>query len=434
MRPEPRRIAAAAGALAALLLTACGAAKPPLRIGVVVDCQGAYRELRGVALSGAELPLLRNGARLRGRGPGEGTTPAKVSGRAVELLSACSETGEFAALTAAVRRLVERERADAVVVGGRFTVDGLVLRDIARLHPSVAFLAATPGPREVTLRGAPPNLYRVVPDLTQATAGLGTYAYRRLGWRRAAVALEDWVGGWGPEAAFVREFCALGGRITGRLLLAPGAPAAEAAKIPRSVDGVAVLGTPLFADPPFLRRLAARFSGPGRLLLGPDLTSSADLLATVGRPLSGVAGSTYGAPGGAAGSEFDRAFPGSPPGRGDDPLVLGYSASVEAVLAALQRSGGDPGIRRARLRRELARLRAVLATGPARMAPDRQAVVSARIARIAAPGAGAAAGLTAVRTIRNVDPSLGGLIGQADSPAEAGQPCRRAQPPPWAVP
>lgn len=344
MRAEPVRAALASALLAIAVVTAaCGGAERPFRIGVVLDCQGAYRELRDVELSGAELPLLARGGRLRERGAGGGVTAARVGGRPVELLTGCSESGEFTSLVASARRLVERQGADAIVAGGRFSVDGLVLRDVARRYPDVPFLAAAPGPREVTLRRAAANLYRVVPDYAQATAGLGTYAFRTLGWRRAALAVEDWVAGWGPEAAFVREFCALGGRIEARhLLVSPGDPASEAGKVPRTVDGVAVLGSPLFVNAALLRDLAGRGKAPRRLLLGPDITADGELLARAGRRLAGVVGSAYSAPATAVGRTYTRAFPGSPAGRASDPLVVGYSSSVEALLVALERAGGNP--------------------------------------------------------------------------------------------
>lgn len=433
MRAEPVRAALASALLAIAVVTAaCGGAERPFRIGVVLDCQGAYRELRDVELSGAELPLLARGGRLRERGAGGGVTAARVGGRPVELLTGCSESGEFTSLVASARRLVERQGADAIVAGGRFSVDGLVLRDVARRYPDVPFLAAAPGPREVTLRRAAANLYRVVPDYAQATAGLGTYAFRTLGWRRAALAVEDWVAGWGPEAAFVREFCALGGRIEARhLLVSPGDPASEAGKVPRTVDGVAVLGSPLFVNAALLRDLAGRGKAPRRLLLGPDITADGELLARAGRRLAGVVGSAYSAPTTAAGRAYTRAFPGSPAGRASDPLVVGYSSSVEALLVALERAGGNPGRGNAALRRELAGLDARLDGVPVRMSPQRQAVTTATLARIGASGPEGPR-LAPVRTIGGVGPSLGGLLGPAESPAEAGQPCRRAAPPPWA--
>ena len=180
----------------ALGLAACGGSgERPLRIGVIVDCQGAFRALRDVELSGAQLPLMTRGAKRDGRESGAGVTAARVAGRPVELVRGCSESGELAAVTQVARLLVERMKVDVVVEGGVFSVDGIVLREVARRYPDVPFVAAANGPREVTLLGSPASVYRVAADYGQGVAGLATYAYRELGWRKVAVASEDWVAG-----------------------------------------------------------------------------------------------------------------------------------------------------------------------------------------------------------------------------------------------
>jgi branched-chain amino acid transport system substrate-binding protein len=421
-------------AIAALALGAgaCGGpGERPLRIGVIVDCQGAYRALRDVELSGAQLPLIARGAERKGREPGEGLTPAHVDGRPVELVQGCSESGEFSAVTQVARLLVERMGVDVVVEGGTYTVDGLVLREVARRHPRVPFVAAANGPREVTLQGQPASLYRVAADYGQGVAGLATYAYRELGWRRVAIAAEDWVAGWGAETAFVREFCALGGRVTRRIGLAPGGPPNDPARVPRGVDGVAVLASRNAITPEYLRALARREGSPSRrLLLGPEITGDADLLRVAGASLEGVVGASYAPP--AATSPdvrsylraYARANPGAPAGEALNPLVASYHNAVEAVLRAFERAHGELSSDRRELRAELRRLRTRLLGVPVRMDAHGQAVVSATLVRIGDPAA--------VQTVHDVDQSIGGLVPVGYVPGEAGQACRRAPPPRWA--
>jgi hypothetical protein len=189
MRSDARRAIAALLVAAALTgVAGCGGSgERPVRIGLVVDCQGAFRALHDRELSGAQLPLIARGATERGSEPSDGVTSVRVAGHDVELVPACSESGDFATVTQAVRLLVERTRVAAVVVGGVFSVDGLALRTIARRYPGVPFVAAANGPREVTLAPPGASVYRVAADYGQGVAGLATYAYRRLGWRRAAV-------------------------------------------------------------------------------------------------------------------------------------------------------------------------------------------------------------------------------------------------------
>ena len=89
-------------------------------------------------------------------------------------------------------------------------------REIARRNPAVTFLSGVTTAQEVTLRGSPTNHFRFTPDGAQTTAGLGTYAYRDLGWRTAVVVGEPFTDGFETAAGFIAEFCALGGTIAAR--------------------------------------------------------------------------------------------------------------------------------------------------------------------------------------------------------------------------
>jgi branched-chain amino acid transport system substrate-binding protein len=420
--------------IAALALGAgaCGGSgERPLRVGVIVDCQGAYRALKDVELSGAQLPLIERGAERKGREPGDGVTSARVDGRPVELVQGCSESGELSAVTQVARLLVERKHVDVVVEGGVFTVDGIVLREVARRYPQVLFVAAANGPREVTLAGSPASLYRVAADYGQGVAGLATYAYRELKWRRIAIASEDWVAGWGAETAFVREFCSLGGRVIRRVPLAPGGPPNDPARVPRDVDGVAVLASRYAVTPEYLRALARRVGAPARrLLLGPEITRDADLLRETGSSLRGVVGAAYAPPAADSPevrsyvSAYARANRGAPAAEALSPLVVSYRNAVEAVLQAFERAHGELSNDRRELRAALARLNTRLLGVAVRMDPHRQAVVSATLVRVGAP--------RTVQTVPAVDQSIGGLVPVSYVPTDAGQACRRAPPPRWA--
>jgi ABC-type branched-subunit amino acid transport system substrate-binding protein len=419
-----RRWGALLAALAVGVGACGGSGDRPLRIGVIVDCQGAYRALRDVELAGAQLPLMARGAERKG----DGLTAARAGGRPVELVQGCSESGELSAVTQVARLLVERMKVDAVVEGGVFTIDGLALREVARRYPDVPFVAAANGPREVTLQGGPASVYRVAADYGQGVAGLASYAYRRLGWRRVAIAAENWVAGWGAETAFVREFCALGGRVGQRVGLAPGGPPNDPARISRAVDGVVVLASRNAVTPEYLRALARREGDPARrLVIGPEITADAELLRATGASLSGVVGAAYAPPAGSPevrsyARAFARANPGVPAGQALAPLVVGYRNAVEALLQALERTHGSRS--RRELRAALDGLRTRLLGVPVRIDGHHQAVVSTTLVRLG--------DARVVQTVSGVDQSIGGLVPEAYVPSEAGQACRRAPPPRWA--
>src|SRR5262249_26044377 len=136
------------------------------------------------------------------------------------------------------RRLVEEEGAQ-VIVGPQDPQEGMALRLYARKRPETAFLIEPSAPPELTLSEPARNIFRFTPHAAQKNGGLGRYAYRQLGWRKAAVVGNDNPYAWEQAAGFLAEFCALGGRVAKRIWIPLGAdPAAAAAKVPRDVDGV----------------------------------------------------------------------------------------------------------------------------------------------------------------------------------------------------
>jgi branched-chain amino acid transport system substrate-binding protein len=413
-----RRLTLAATAIAlALAGTACGDDEPAFRIGVVVDCVGIYRSLETAELSGAELPLIER--------------DAEVAGRPVKLVRSCAEVWEFSALARELRHLAEDERVDAIVAGG-VGPDSVVIRDIARKHSGVVFLAAVHGPREPTLRRTAPNLFRFSADHAQGVAGLGTYAYRELGWRRAAVALGNWEQGWQSRDAFVAEFCALGGRITKQIAPYFFDPLGrDARRIPSDVDGVALLSWAFHNPGGFLRRLAQRMGDPARrILAGPGVMDNPALLKRAGPALVGLTGTSYLNPGNMRRylRAYARAFPGRPASLAGEELVRGYRDAVEALLNALERADGDTE----RVPAELRRLRLDLLGGPVRLDGNRQAVTDTSLVRLVRNGPGPPK-VERLERIEAVDQSVGGLLSASRSPDSRPTGCPPEQrPPPWA--
>jgi branched-chain amino acid transport system substrate-binding protein len=430
MGSDPRlpRLLVAAALLAAAFTAACSE-QPPLRIGVITDCTGSYRSLGDAELSAAALPLIERGARLHGRRTTSDIGTAEVAGRRVELVRGCTESLEFSTLTSELRRLAENEHVD-VIVAGTTGNDEIVMREVARRYPHVSFVAISPGPREVTLHRPAANLYRFAADHGQGVAGLAHHAYRVLGWRRAAIVAPSWDGGWADRDAFTAEFCALGGRVTSHVV-----PAAflfdpkgrDVERVPRDVDGVAVMGASFFFRPnAFIKRLARRVGDPSRhIVVGPATVDELNTLKPNAGALGGVVAGSYLDP--ARRREYLRAFADAFPGVSETVatawLVRGFRDAVEAVLGGVARSGGDTR----RLPGALAQLRTDLLGGPVRLDAARQAVVTSRLVRIDDAGK-----LTPLRTIPDVDQSLGGLLEPAASPSDRPAPCRRGQPPPWA--
>ena len=412
MRADARLLLVPLLAAAALACSGCSRAHDGIRIGVLADCRGLFAGLQDLMLGGAELPLIERGARLRGPKPSNGITRAKVRGREVELVSGCSELGEFTVLVQETRRLVEHDHVDVIVgtVGGG---DGIVLRELARRYPNVAFVIAGTATREVTSVRAPRNLFRFQPDDAQSAAGLGTYAYRRLGWRRAALVADDDPNGWGLAAAFAAEFCAQGGEVVDRQLLSGLEPSAP--HYPTGVDGATVMLStyPQAAD--YIRAVARRL-GPGRLILGPRITQDPFLRGAVGPALIGAVTSSplplpFSNP---AVRRFElayrRAFPTAPPDFASGLITREYYDGVDAVLRAIDAAPHGS------LVSALGRVTLDVPGGRISLDARRQAVVPVALLRVTKGAA-----FKTINVLRGVDQTLRGALPEPEiGPASVG--------------
>jgi branched-chain amino acid transport system substrate-binding protein len=407
-----------------------------MRIGLLTDCRGLFSGYEDEMLAGAELPLLRRGARLTNGQPSGGVSEARAAGRNLELIRGCTEESEHSILVEEVRRLVEVEGVDAVV-GAIGESDSIVLRELARKYPEVVFIPVWSGAQGLTLRHPAANVYRFDTDEAQDVAGLGSYAYRELAWRRAAVVADTTPVGWHEEAAFVAEFCALGGEVTARFTAPIDLGDPKVAHALRDADGVAALTFGgLFVPPEFLPALTRVVGSPEtRMVVGTYVLEDSNTIAPIVGPPAGVVGASSIPPANATPAirayrrEFSRAFPGLPPSDAETPIVLAFNDAMEGLLHGLEASDGDLSDGRQQLREELARVRLDPPSGPLYLDRNRQAVRNTYLKRLDRGGGRRA--FQPVRVVPGVEQTFAGLLSDAPSPGPGSQPCRKATPPPW---
>jgi branched-chain amino acid transport system substrate-binding protein len=426
-----RRLALGALAVALTMLAAgCGGGSAEaIRIGILADCEGLFSPLHEETLAGAELPLLARGAKLRGPTPSDGVTGATVAGKHVELVFGCLREFSRASTVAALRRLVEQEHAD-IVVGSEGPADGLVIRDYAKRRPGVTFVYAG-FDQSASLVDPAPNVFRFRVTMAQWAAGLGTYAYRDLGWRNAVTIGGDGAPTWSGVAGFVAEFCSLGGNIVRRLWLQGDDLGALVAKIPkRGVDGV-FLPTSLYGTESFVAAWSARHTDLGHWLVGGDVLLSQN---PNDRRLLGVvaanptpwgptrAWSTYTA-------DFDRAFAGLKLEAGN---ALNLFDSTEPVLEALEQVHGDVTHGERRLMAALAHLTFDSPEGPRRLDSRHQAVGLMYLGKMVKDKRGKLE-VRQIRVVTNVEQTFGGhLSPTAPAPSRTQPACSHGNPPSWA--
>ncbi len=111
---------------------------------------------------------------------------------------------------------MEQLKAD-VMIGPLSGDEAVYVANYARSHPSKTFIIGTAGSQDPTLQIAPKNVFRYHGDGAQWNAGIGEIAYKKLGWRNAAIVMDDYSFGWTSGAGIIADFCAIGGKITKRV-------------------------------------------------------------------------------------------------------------------------------------------------------------------------------------------------------------------------
>jgi branched-chain amino acid transport system substrate-binding protein len=426
MRARARLILVAALALS--LGVGCGGSRSQaFRIGILSDCYGPFSTLHEVIVASAELPLLARGGVLRGKQPSSGVEGTKVVGQPVELEIGCVAGNDDVIPEA--RRLVE-ERGARAVVGPLDPQQGMVLREYARRQPETAFLIQPSAAPELTLTHQAPNVFRFASDGAQFVAGAGTFAYRRLGWRTAAIVADDISYSWEGVAGFVAEFCSLGGRIVDRTWIPVGTdPAKAVLRIPRS-DGV-YLGAALSPMAGFIRRYAALHHDLSRRLISNAalLYDPAMVPQTKGVVVAGSLPFEPTAAKAAYASSFEKAFPAIPSAVAVNSTTVPYRDGVEALLEAFVRGDGATG---PPLLAALARLELESPTGRLHLDAGRQAVGPNYLSAVATDTKGRPT-IRTVRVVPNVEQTYGGYFKPTDPPPSRTTPaCVKRTPPPWA--
>ena len=135
---------------------------------------------------------------------------------------------------------MEKLNAD-VMVGPLSGDEAVYIANYAKAHPTKTFIIGTAGSQDPTMQIAPKNMFRYHGDGAQWNAGIGEIAYKKLGWRKAAIMMDDYSFGWTSGAGMIADFCAVGGDITKRVFpplnTTDYAPFVRQLPPPNQVDG-----------------------------------------------------------------------------------------------------------------------------------------------------------------------------------------------------
>jgi branched-chain amino acid transport system substrate-binding protein len=436
-----RQIAALSCAVVALGLTSCESQRADaIRVGILADCDTIGAPFYDVSLAGAELPLLRRGGSLDPSHLEDGVGGVSVGRHPIELSFGCA--GDPVASAVETRRLVEVEGAEVVIGPNAFPTPTMV--GYAALHPATTFIIAT----TEYLGDVPPNVFRFTANSVQMGAGLGSYAFNDLGWRRAATIATPDLWQWGIYAGFLAEFCSLGGKIPDRYWLdsTDEEITAGLGRIPLNTgDGFLLSAKPADAATFLKRYVVDHPSLAQRVILGAwgtyPISIDPEVVKAAGHRMTGVVTASF-VPLDASQerwnsfvAEFDSAFPtlAETAAATYHLFDIDYLNAMEAVMRALEGVDGDLSGGAHRFQRTLADVRLQAPNGKITLDDRRQAILPIYLSRVETDDGGDLV-LRTLRRIDGVDQSFGGVL-TADEPLQnrTQPPCVERDPPPWAT-
>jgi branched-chain amino acid transport system substrate-binding protein len=208
-------VAAAAFASAA---TFASSATGPVKVAIMTDCKGAFGGAFEVDIGGAMAAFAQyaGGKPNNPKKPSAGITGATAGGRPIKIVGYGCGNDTVPLAISETRRLMEKLNAD-VMVGPLSGDEAVAVANYAKTHPTKLFIIGTAGSQDPTLQIAPKNVFRYHGDGAQWNAGIGQIAYKKLGWRKAAIIMDDYSFGWTSAAGMIADFCAAGGQIVKRV-------------------------------------------------------------------------------------------------------------------------------------------------------------------------------------------------------------------------
>ncbi|MEE8456709.1 MAG: ABC transporter substrate-binding protein [Acidimicrobiia bacterium] len=189
-----------------------------IKLAVLSECAGAFGDFHGQDMAGVGAAFAEYaGATITNPDdPTEGFTGASIAGVPVELVGiGCGDDTADTAIKE-TRRLMEQLDGD-IMIGPLSGDESIAVANYAKDHPSQTFINGSAGAMDTTLEVQAPNFFRYNSDGAQWNAGTGDVAFNDLGWKTAAVIMDDYSFAWTSGAGFIAEFCAAGGEVISRV-------------------------------------------------------------------------------------------------------------------------------------------------------------------------------------------------------------------------
>jgi branched-chain amino acid transport system substrate-binding protein len=403
-----------------------------IKIGILTTCGGPFATFEAESFAGAKYALVKfAGATASGTQPQDQISGATVAGHPIQISFGCSDATPDVAVKEA-RRLVESEKVD-ILLGPLSGDEGVAIASYAKSQPNVTFVNGTSGAQVTTMKDPAPNFFRFGGDGAQWMAGLGSYAYKTLGWKKVAILGEDYSYPYTQAAGFVAEFCSLGGNVTQRTWVPLGVTdySSYVAQLPRDVDGILLLtgGTDTIAAEKSYQSLG---NNPGKKMLGGSSVMDPTSF-SVGDSLEGLVGGSPVPLGGttadwtAYATGIAAVYPDAP---ADSLFTVLYYDGMQSIIQGLEKVGGDLSGGQKALQAALTALTPTFPNGSIKLDANRNSVQPAFVVQITKTSG--KLGFTVLKTIPDVDQTFGGLFSASSTPPSRTDPaCSTGTPPPW---
>jgi branched-chain amino acid transport system substrate-binding protein len=221
---------------------ASGKATRPIKVAIMTDCKGAFGFGYELDIGGAQgaFAQFAGGKAKNKLKPSAGMTGIKIGNTPVQIVGYGCGNDTVPLAVIETKRLMEKLGAD-VMIGPLSGDEAVSVANYAKSHPTKLFVIGTAGSQDPTLQIAPRNMFRYHGDGAQWNAGIGEIAYKKLGWRKAAIIMDDYSFGWTSAAGMIADFCGIGGQITKRVFpplnTTDYAPYVRQLPPPSAVDG-----------------------------------------------------------------------------------------------------------------------------------------------------------------------------------------------------
>jgi len=414
-----------------------------VKVAIMTDCKGGFGFGYEPDIGGAQAALANyaHGKVLDPKKPSAGMTGIRVGSTSVKIVGYGCGDDTVPTAVKETRRLMEQLGAD-VMIGPLSGGEAVYVANYAKAHPTKTFIIGTAGSQDPTLQIAPKNMFRYHGDGAQWNAGIGEIAYKKLGWRKAAIIMDDYPFGWTSSAGIIADFCAIGGQITKRVYPPLGATDyssyVQQLPPPNTIDGTfwVVGGTGTSAaltayeqaygplDPKKnIGNLFFAFLGADKVV-GPKVVGSYVGGFGTGPGLKSAQAKNYE-------GIVARWYPGLNAGNYADGFVYNYFNAAWALVIGLTHSNGAVGAAlQAGLPRTLKPGYQVSNAGVLKLDSNRQAIQDQYPLQMVKKADGSV-GAAIVGFVPNVDQSFGGLFTKSSPPPSRTQPACVKKSLPW---